>query len=233
MKRFVGHDNVHLLRDNPNVPSDLEQMPHLFDFLIGNGTVDGNHHTPPLAQKATGALAILTGLYGDRMGVPHRRQLRLLPQRRQRRLRSGVRLLDRDRRRRQAADAGRCRQDRTRPVGAVHARWLRRRMEAEPSSRVSMPLDYETGRSTALRHLNQNVAKFDLTCKSDWVSKMPPASSLPLQLCIAFSRTSLIVFRVLRTPTLFAMPWPRQPLRSTCHASRISPYRAGQGLPRD
>jgi hypothetical protein len=54
MKRFVGHDNVHLLRDDPNVPSDLEQMPHLFDFLIGNGTVGGNHHTPPLAQKATG-----------------------------------------------------------------------------------------------------------------------------------------------------------------------------------
>ena len=26
-------DNVHFSRDNPNVPSDLEQMPHLLDFL--------------------------------------------------------------------------------------------------------------------------------------------------------------------------------------------------------
>jgi hypothetical protein len=27
-------DNVHLRRDNPNVPSDLEQMPNLFNFLL-------------------------------------------------------------------------------------------------------------------------------------------------------------------------------------------------------
>ena len=26
-------DNVHFFRDNPNVPSDLEQMPHLLNFL--------------------------------------------------------------------------------------------------------------------------------------------------------------------------------------------------------
>ena len=26
-------DNVHFSRDNPNVPSDLEQMPHLLNFL--------------------------------------------------------------------------------------------------------------------------------------------------------------------------------------------------------
>ena len=26
---FLQFDNVHLRRDNPNVPSDLEQMPHL------------------------------------------------------------------------------------------------------------------------------------------------------------------------------------------------------------
>jgi len=30
-------DNVHLRRDNPNVPSDLEQMPNLLNFLEGNG----------------------------------------------------------------------------------------------------------------------------------------------------------------------------------------------------
>jgi hypothetical protein len=63
-------DNVHLRRDNPNVPSDLEQMPHLLDFLISDGIVGGNHQTSPLAQKATDALTILTGLHGDRMGVP-------------------------------------------------------------------------------------------------------------------------------------------------------------------
>ncbi|WP_064737327.1 hypothetical protein [Bradyrhizobium sp. Ai1a-2] len=63
-------DNVHLRRDNPNVPSDLEQMPHLRDFLVSNGTIGSNHHTTPLAQTATDTLTVLTGLHGDRMGVP-------------------------------------------------------------------------------------------------------------------------------------------------------------------
>ena len=63
-------DNVHLRRDNPNVPSDLEQMPHLLDFLISDGIVGGNHQTSPLAQKTTDVLTILTGLHGDRIGVP-------------------------------------------------------------------------------------------------------------------------------------------------------------------
>jgi hypothetical protein len=39
-------DNVHLRRDVPNVPSDLEQIPNLLSFLQGNGVVTGNHHTP-------------------------------------------------------------------------------------------------------------------------------------------------------------------------------------------
>jgi hypothetical protein len=30
---FVQFDNVHFRRDNPNVPSDLEQMPNLLNFL--------------------------------------------------------------------------------------------------------------------------------------------------------------------------------------------------------
>ncbi|MBV9585114.1 MAG: hypothetical protein JO213_09545, partial [Alphaproteobacteria bacterium] len=30
---FLQFDNVHLRRDNPNVPSDLEQMPNLLNFL--------------------------------------------------------------------------------------------------------------------------------------------------------------------------------------------------------
>jgi hypothetical protein len=30
---YLQFDNVHLRRDNPNVPSDLEQMPNLLHFL--------------------------------------------------------------------------------------------------------------------------------------------------------------------------------------------------------
>src|SRR5262245_49247865 len=42
----IVFDNVHFARDNPNVPSDLEQMPHLLNFLKNNGTVFSNVHTP-------------------------------------------------------------------------------------------------------------------------------------------------------------------------------------------
>jgi hypothetical protein len=34
---YLQFDNVHLRRDNPNVPSVLEQMPHLLNFLQDNG----------------------------------------------------------------------------------------------------------------------------------------------------------------------------------------------------
>jgi hypothetical protein len=63
-------DNVHFSRDNPNVPSDLEQMPHLLNFLKQNGTVFSNSHTPLIAHTANDSLAIYTGLYGDRHGQP-------------------------------------------------------------------------------------------------------------------------------------------------------------------
>ena len=66
----IQFDNVHLRRDNPNVPSDLEQMPHLLNFILDNGTMSGNHHTPLISHTATDILTILTGVYGDRMGVP-------------------------------------------------------------------------------------------------------------------------------------------------------------------
>src|SRR5215470_18448625 len=66
----IQFDNVHLRRDNPNVPSDLEQMPNLLNFLLQNGTVSGNHHTPLISHTATDILTSLTGTYGDRMGVP-------------------------------------------------------------------------------------------------------------------------------------------------------------------
>jgi hypothetical protein len=67
---YLTFDNVHFSRDNPNVPSDLEQMPHLLNFLTSNGTLDTNHHTPLIAHTGTDILSQLTGLYGDHMGQP-------------------------------------------------------------------------------------------------------------------------------------------------------------------
>lgn len=61
-------DNVHLRRDNPRVPSDLQQMPHLLHFLTGNGTLLSNDHDV-LSHTATNVLSALTGLYPDRHGV--------------------------------------------------------------------------------------------------------------------------------------------------------------------
>jgi hypothetical protein len=66
----IVFDNVHFSRDNPNVPSDLEQMPHLLNFLKQNGTVFSNSHTPMIAHTADDSLTIYTGLYGDRHGQP-------------------------------------------------------------------------------------------------------------------------------------------------------------------
>ncbi|HEY3087345.1 MAG TPA: hypothetical protein VGJ59_04695 [Jatrophihabitantaceae bacterium] len=66
----IVFDNVHFFRDNPNVPSDLEQMPHLLNFLKQNGTVLSNVHTPMIAHTADDSLTIYTGLYGDRHGQP-------------------------------------------------------------------------------------------------------------------------------------------------------------------
>jgi len=67
---YVQFDNTHFVRDNPNVPSDLEQMPSLLNFLEGQGTILTNHHTPLISHTATDILTSLTGVYGDRHGVP-------------------------------------------------------------------------------------------------------------------------------------------------------------------
>ena len=67
---YIQFDNTHFVRDNPNVPSDLEQMPNLLNFLESNGTLLSNDHTVLIAHTATGILTSLTGVYGDRMGVP-------------------------------------------------------------------------------------------------------------------------------------------------------------------
>ncbi|HET7377907.1 MAG TPA: hypothetical protein VFK30_14440, partial [Anaerolineae bacterium] len=66
----IQFDNVHFTRDNPNVPSDLEQMPHLLNFIEQNGVLLTNHHTPLISHTATDILTTLTGVYGDRHGVP-------------------------------------------------------------------------------------------------------------------------------------------------------------------
>jgi hypothetical protein len=66
----ITFDNVHYNRDNPNVLSDLEQMPALQDFITSNGTLLSNNHTPLIAHTADDSLTNYTGLYGDRHGQP-------------------------------------------------------------------------------------------------------------------------------------------------------------------
>jgi hypothetical protein len=65
---YIQFDNVHFRRDNPNVPSDLEQMPHLLDFVRDNGTLLTNDHTILISHTAAGILSAMTGLYPDRQG---------------------------------------------------------------------------------------------------------------------------------------------------------------------
>ncbi|MBO0837841.1 MAG: hypothetical protein J2P28_20325, partial [Actinobacteria bacterium] len=65
----IGFDNVHFFRDNPNVPSDLELMPNLLNFIEGNGVMLSNNHTPLIAHTSIDLLTTATGLYGDRQGV--------------------------------------------------------------------------------------------------------------------------------------------------------------------
>ncbi len=67
---YIQFDNTHFTRDNPNVPSDLEQMPNLLNFMENNGVVLTNHHTPLISHTATDILTSLTGVYGDNHGVP-------------------------------------------------------------------------------------------------------------------------------------------------------------------
>lgn len=67
---YIQFDNVHLRRDNPNVPSDLEQMPNLLNFMEQRGTLLTNHHTPLISHTAVDILTSLTGVYGEKMGIP-------------------------------------------------------------------------------------------------------------------------------------------------------------------
>ena len=66
---YLQFDNVHYRRDRPDVASDLEQMPHLLDFLQNDGTLFTNDHTVLISHTSDGILSSLTGLYGDRNGA--------------------------------------------------------------------------------------------------------------------------------------------------------------------
>ena len=65
---YLQFDNVHLHRDNPNVPSDLEQIPNLLNFLEQQGTLLTNHHTPLISHTAVDITTSLTGVYGEKFG---------------------------------------------------------------------------------------------------------------------------------------------------------------------
>src|SRR6185503_340361 len=65
---YLQFDNTHYRRDRANVASDLEQMPHLLNFLKGNGTLLTNDHTILISHTAGGILSDMTGLYPDRTG---------------------------------------------------------------------------------------------------------------------------------------------------------------------
>lgn len=71
---YIQFDNTHFMRDlgrdgSTNVPSDLEQMPHLLSFIEGNGTLLSNHHTPLISHTSDDLTTSQTGVYPSRHGV--------------------------------------------------------------------------------------------------------------------------------------------------------------------
>jgi hypothetical protein len=66
---YLQFDNTHFIRDNANVPSDLEQMPNLLNFMKTNGVVLSNDHTQLISHTANGIITSLTGVYSDRTGA--------------------------------------------------------------------------------------------------------------------------------------------------------------------
>jgi hypothetical protein len=66
---YLQFDNTHYARDNQSVASDLEQMPHLLNFLKSSGTLFTNDHTVLISHTAGGILSTQTGLYPDRHGI--------------------------------------------------------------------------------------------------------------------------------------------------------------------
>ena len=93
--RGSSFDNVHFTRDNRDVPSDLEQMPHLLTFLEHNGVLLSNEHTPLITRTADDILTTLTGVYGDKPRATGVEQLPHIQHQRHQRVGLVVRLLDR------------------------------------------------------------------------------------------------------------------------------------------
>ena len=63
---YIQFDNTHFRRDNPQVPSDLEQMPHLLNFIRDNGTLFTNDHTVLISHTAGKG----SSLFADRRLTP-------------------------------------------------------------------------------------------------------------------------------------------------------------------
>ena len=71
---FLEFDNVHHQRDpardgSTNVPSDLEQIPNLMNFIKGNGTLLTNYHMPLISHTSDDIATSESGLYPSRHGV--------------------------------------------------------------------------------------------------------------------------------------------------------------------
>src|SRR6516162_6025605 len=66
---YIEFDNIHFTRDNPNVPSDFEQMPNLLNFIKQKGTLDTGDHTVLISHTANGILSTQTGLYSDNTSI--------------------------------------------------------------------------------------------------------------------------------------------------------------------
>lgn len=67
-------DNTHFNRDplrdgTTPVPSDLEQMPSLLNFIKSNGVLLSNHHTQLISHTSDDIITILTGVYPERHGI--------------------------------------------------------------------------------------------------------------------------------------------------------------------
>ena len=132
----ITFDNVHFNRDNPNVLSDLEQMPALQNFITSNGTMLSNNHTPLIAHTADDSITNYSGLYGDRQGQGSVNSYETYDtsggrRSRGRRSRTGPARMastrSRTSRTRRTCRRSARRRDAARTVGAVHARGLRRR----------------------------------------------------------------------------------------------------------
>jgi len=71
---YIEFDNVHFKRDpardgSTNVPSDLEQMPNLLNFMTNNGTLLTNVHTPLISHTSDDITASESGYYPSNSGI--------------------------------------------------------------------------------------------------------------------------------------------------------------------